>query len=178
MVAVKAGTGPVPLFVPSPIASFVRDQLNTAPGIGLVNTTEGTDEPVQYVWLATALTLGTGLTVMVNEIGAPVHTAPVVGEVTGVTVIVAVSGAFVAFVAVNEAISPLPDAARPMPVLLFVQLNTVPATEPLKVTAVVDEPVQTVWLDTAFTSGVLTTGRMTVANGRQAGSVGFWLSMA
>ncbi len=40
---------------------------------------------------------------------------------TGVTVIVAVIGDVLVFVAVNE-IFPLPDAGKPIPVLLLVQL--------------------------------------------------------
>jgi len=56
-----------------------------------------------------------GLTVIVYVLGVPVH-----GVIVGVTVIVAVIGAPVKFVAVNEAISPTPDAARPIAGLLFV----------------------------------------------------------
>ena len=39
----------------------------------------------------------------------------------GVTVIVAVIGALVVFVAVNDGTEPEPEAARPIAVLLFVQ---------------------------------------------------------
>ena len=46
-VAVNAGTFPVPLFVPNPIASFVLDQAKVAPGTLLVNTTDGTGNPAQ-----------------------------------------------------------------------------------------------------------------------------------
>jgi D-ribose pyranose/furanose isomerase RbsD len=54
-----------------------------------------------------------------------------------VTVIVATTGALVALVAVNDAMFPAPEAARPIDGALFVQLNTVPGTLPLKLTAVV-----------------------------------------
>ena len=50
----------------------------------------------------------------------------------GVTVIVAVIGEVVAFVAMNEGIFPDPFAARPIAVLLFVQINVVPLTGPEK----------------------------------------------
>ena len=50
----------------------------------------------------------------------------------GVTVIVAVIGEVVAFVAMNEGIFPVPLAARPIAVLLFVQVNVVPLTGPDK----------------------------------------------
>jgi hypothetical protein len=46
---------------------------------------------------------------------------------SGVTVIVAVIGAFVLLVAVKEGTSPVPFAARPMFMLLFVQLYVAPA---------------------------------------------------
>ncbi len=56
------------------------------------------------------------------------------------TVIVAVTGAFVAFVPVKDAILPDPLAAKPMLGVLFVQLYTIlpPVVGLLKVTAVVD----------------------------------------
>src|SRR5437868_1076069 len=64
---------------------------------------------------------------------------------TGVTVIVAVTGAFVALVAVNELMFPTPVAARPIEVLLFVQLYMVAATAPLKVIVAVALLLHTVW---------------------------------
>jgi len=57
----------------------------------------------------------------------PVHPFAV-----GVTVIVALIGKIVAFVVVNEGTLPEPLAARPMAVLLFVQVNVVPLTGPDK----------------------------------------------
>jgi hypothetical protein len=55
----------------------------------------------------------------------------------GVTVMVADIGLLVELVAVNDAMFPLPLAASPMEVLLFVQLKVVPATGPEKVMALV-----------------------------------------
>ena len=52
------------------------------------------------------------------------------------------------------AILPVPDAAKPIDGVLFVQVNTVPATAPVKVTAVVGEPLHTTWLPTGFTVGI------------------------
>ena len=73
----------------------------------------------------------------------------------GVTVIVAVTGLDVAFVAVNAAILPVPLAAKPILVVLFVQLYVVPVTvEPVKVTAVVIAFAQTVWSEGFVTEGV------------------------
>ena len=63
---------------------------------------------------------------------------PVVQFVTvGVTVIVEVKGVDPLFVPLKEAIFPVPLAARPMAVLLFVQWYTVPAIAPEKVIAFV-----------------------------------------
>jgi len=53
----------------------------------------------------------------------------------GVIVMVAVMGAVVVLVAVNEGTLPEPLAARPMAVLLFVQVKVVPLTGPDNVVA-------------------------------------------
>ena len=59
---------------------------------------------------------------------------------TGVTVMLAVMGDDVAFVAVNDAIFPLPFDARPIPVLLLDQLKVIipPEFGLLKFIAAVD----------------------------------------
>ena len=63
-------------------------------------------------------------------------------------------GALVGLSAVKLAILPVPLAANPIAGLLLVQLNTVPATVPLKVTGAVAEPAHTTWLTGWFTFGV------------------------
>lgn len=73
--------------------------------------------PLQSVWLATAFTVGRGFTVIVNVVGAPGQPLAV-----GVTVMVAVTGAVPALVAVNEPMLPTPLAPKPMDGVLFVQL--------------------------------------------------------
>jgi hypothetical protein len=88
------------------------------------------------------------LTVIVKVCGVPVH-----GPSTGVTVIVAVIGSAVALVAVNDAMLPLPDAASPIAVFEFVQLNVDPAV-PVKFTAVVAVPAHKVWFAGSVTVGV------------------------
>jgi hypothetical protein len=95
--------------------------------------------PAQLVGLTpdTAI-IGFGFTVMVNVCGVPVQ-----GPSTGVTVIVAVTAAPPPFNAVNDPMLPLPLAASPIDVLLFVQLNVVPAV-PVKFTEVVEPPAQIV----------------------------------
>lgn len=74
--------------------------------------------PAHSVWFAIAFTDGVGFTVMVKLTAAPAQ-AP--GD-DGVTVMVADIGAAVLLVAVKLGILPVPAAARPIAVLLFVQL--------------------------------------------------------
>ena len=83
--------------------------------------------------------MGVGLTVMVNVWAAPGQPAA-----DGVTVIVAVTGALLVLIAVNAGIFPLPEAAKPIDVLLFVQLKVLPPTAPEKVTRFVDAPLHKV----------------------------------
>ena len=75
---------------------------------------------------------------MVNVTGVPLHPFA-----DGVTVIVAVTGVVPILVAVNTGIFPVPFAPSPIEVLLFDQVNVVPVTGPVKLTAVVDAPLQT-----------------------------------
>jgi hypothetical protein len=90
---------------------------------------------------------------MVNVLGVPVQvTVPLIK--VGVTVIVATCTTAVTLVATKLAILPVPLAARPILVLLLVQLNTVPATAPLKFTAEVLEPLHNTCDSTGFTVGV------------------------
>ena len=76
---------------------------------------------------------------MVNVCAAPGQPAA-----DGVTVIVAVTGAVPVLIAANAGIFPLPDAAKPIDVLLFVQLKVLPPTAPEKVTRFVDAPLHKV----------------------------------
>jgi hypothetical protein len=82
---------------------------------------------LQIVFVAAVVTVGAGFTVTVNVAGVPVHPFT-----DGVTVMVAVMGKVVALLTVNDGTSPDPLAARPMAVLLFVQVNVVPLTGPDK----------------------------------------------
>ena len=66
---------------------------------------------------------GVGLTVIVCVIAVPEHAFAV-----GVTVIVAVTGAFVAFVPVNAGMLALPDVPKPIEVVLLDQAYVVPVT--------------------------------------------------
>jgi hypothetical protein len=99
-------------------------------------------------------TWGAGLTVIVKLCGLPLQLIPAL-VTDGVTVIVPVTGALPVFTALKELISPVPPALNPMDILLFVQLYTVPATaEPVKLTAAVAAPLQTICTAGAVTEGV------------------------
>jgi len=64
LVAVKAGTLPVPLPArPMVVAGF--DQVNVAPAVRLVNTEAATTVPSQMVVSAGTITIGVGFTVTV-----------------------------------------------------------------------------------------------------------------
>lgn len=95
------------------------------------------DEPQLFTTVTTGVE-GVGLTVIVNVCEAPVQPLA-----TGVTVMVATCGVIPPLVAVNDAMFPLPNAARPILVLSFVQLKVVPLTPPLKVTAAVEPLLHT-----------------------------------
>ena len=87
------------------------------PVVGLVKLITAVGVPLHNTWLATGFTMGLGFTVIVKLMGVPVQPAA-----PGVTVMVATNGPLVALVVTNGCISPVPEAARPMAVLLFVQL--------------------------------------------------------
>ena len=105
------------------------------------------------------MTVGVGFTVIVKDIGVPVQVCPAKLK-DGVTVIVAVIGAFVVFVAVNTGIFPVPEAPRLILVLLLVQEKVVPETEPVKLMTSVSVPLHLTWLETAETVGIGFTVRL------------------
>ena len=118
------------------------------PVVGLVKLITAVGEPLHNTWLATGFTIGIGFTVIVKVIGVPVQPAAL-----GVTVMVATIGPMVVLVVTNGSISPVPLAARPMPVLLLVQLYVEPGV-PLKVIKAVVTPVQYTLLLTGVTTGI------------------------
>ena len=73
-------------------------------------------DPAHTVWFAIAFTAGVGFTVMVKLTDVPPQPVEI-----GVTVMVAVIGAVVVLVAIKLGMLPVPEAARPMAVLLLVQ---------------------------------------------------------
>ena len=68
-------------------------------------------------------------------------------EYSGVTVIVATTGVVPLFTTMKEAILPVPEAARPILVVLFVHLNTAVLGAPVKLTAAGEKPLKRTLLD-------------------------------
>lgn len=129
LVAVNTGILPVPLAA-SPMLAALLVQAKVVPVTDPPKVIAEVDEPLQYDTLLTCVAVGVGFTLMVKTSGVPEHPFA-----TGVTVIVAVTGAVPVFVAVNDEIFPVPLAPSPIDVALLVQLNTVPNTGPDKLIA-------------------------------------------
>ena len=91
-----------------------------------------------------ATAFGIGFTTTVTVMGEPVQVTPALVKL-GVMVKVTVTGALVVLVNV-PLMFPLPLAAIPVTetVLFLAQLNTVPATLPVRTIVVIDEPEQIV----------------------------------
>ncbi len=131
---------PEPL-TPKPIAGLVFVQLNTVPLTVLLKTTPVVAVPAHKVSSAMADSIGVGFTVIVKLCVLPtqlVGTGPL-----GMMVMVATTGTLLVFTAVNDGIFPVPEAAKPILVLLHAQVKTVFATELTKLTGKVGAPLQT-----------------------------------
>jgi hypothetical protein len=160
-VALNAAISPVPCML-SPMVWLSLSQVNTVLLTVPLKFTAFVVAPAHSVWSALEFTVGLGFTVMLKLFVAPVQPLAV-----GVTTIVAVTGVTPVFVAVKELIFPVPLAARPMVVLLFVHVYTVPVTLPLKFTALVAVPLHLAWSLIFATVGV----GLTVIVNKSAGPV-------
>jgi hypothetical protein len=135
LIAVKEAILPVPL-AGRPIEVLVLVQVKELPLTDPVNVMVFVAAPLHTTWFAGGTTFAFGVTVIVNVFAVP---GQLVAE--GVTVIVAVTGVLPGLIAVKAGIFPLPLAAKPIEVLLFVQLYVVPLTDPVNVTAFVVAPL-------------------------------------
>jgi hypothetical protein len=118
LVAVNDAILPVPEAA-RPVAVLVFTQVNVSPLTGPENETAAVPVPLHTVWLepdSVPVMAGVGLTVMLKLWGVPPQP-----PAEGVTVMVPATGDVPLLVPVNEAMLPLPDAPRPMAVLLFAQ---------------------------------------------------------
>ena len=110
---------PLPDDADNPIAVLLLVQSYTVPATKEpLKTTGAVEDPLHRTWSLVGLTDGVGLTAIVATDDEPAQT-----PFEGVTVIVAFAVTEDVFVAVNEGVPvPVPDAARPMLVLLLVQV--------------------------------------------------------
>ena len=99
--------------------SLVQTCVEVPPEVTVVNSTDA-EEPLQTTWSAGLFTCAVGFTVMVKVLREPSQLTPALVKV-GITVIIASTGEVPVFTAVNEAMFPLPVAARPIPGVSFVQ---------------------------------------------------------
>jgi hypothetical protein len=160
LVPTNDGIFPVPVAAkPMLVALFVQLYTIVPPVVGLLKLTAVVGKLLHNTWLVILFTVAVGFTVYVYVFGVPTQLTPALVNV-GVTVIVAVTGAVVVFVAVKLGIFPVPDATSPMLVVLFVQLYTIVLPIVIgivglvNVTAVVGEALHTTWLATAVTVAV------------------------
>ena len=86
--------------------------------------------------------VGVGFTVMVNVRGKPVQVTPAI-VLLGMMVMVATTGLDEGLIAMKDGIVPVPEAANPIEVLLFVQLKIVPVTNPVKGIGELGSPLHT-----------------------------------
>ena len=121
LVAVNDEMFPIP-DAKSPIdgVSFVQAYVVVPPVLLVPKITAVVLVLLHTTWLVGWITSPVGLTVIVKVFDGPLQLVPPFVKV-GVTVIVATTGAVPVFEAVNEAMLPVPEAARPMLVTSFVQ---------------------------------------------------------
>jgi hypothetical protein len=116
LVAVKEAMLPLPV-AGRPMEAMSLAQLKVAPLTAPVNVTAAVVAVLHNVWSGVVATFGVGFTVTVTICGVP---AQLLAD--GITFIVAITGAALPLTAVKDAILPVPEAARPMPGRLFVQV--------------------------------------------------------
>ena len=119
--AVKTEMSPLPEAArPMLVTSFVQAYVVVPPVLLVPKITAVVLVLLHTTWLVGWITSPVGLTVIVKVFDGPLQLVPPFVKV-GVTVIVATTGAVPVFEAVNEAMLPVPEAARPMLVTSFVQ---------------------------------------------------------
>ena len=119
-IAVNEGISPVP---PEPrpilVLSLVQVYVVT-PEVLLVVKVTDVNEPLHTTWLPGGFISPEGFTVIVKVCDGPIHETPPLMN-NGVTTIVDITGEVPVLMAMNEDMSPVPLAARPMLVVLLVQ---------------------------------------------------------
>ena len=85
------------------------------------NTVAAVAAPLQTTWSVGSMRPGVGLMVKIKPCETPEHVSPFTVEF-GVTTTCAFNGESDGLMAVNGLILPLPEAAKPIPGVLFVQV--------------------------------------------------------
>ena len=149
LVAIKEAIFPLPLAA-NPIDGVLFIQLYTTvpPVLVVLKFMAVVALLLHKDWFGVAFTVAVELTVIVNELGVPTQLTPAFINV-GVTVIVAMTGAVLVLVAVNDGIFPEPLAANPIDGVLFTQLKIILLPAPplvglVKLIAAVDTPLHNV----------------------------------
>lgn len=138
-----------PVGIPVPARLLIHEKV--LPLIDPMKFTGVVLAPLQMLCAGTDATVGAGLTVNVNVAGIPAHPLA-----DGVTTMLLYIGIKVVLAAVNELIVVVPDAPKPIAVLLFVHANVATPTLLVNVSAVVAVPTHIDWApgDTEVTVGV------------------------
>ena len=124
LVAVNEGMLPVPVVEARPTPGLLFVQLYTV--LGIVEPVKIIGSVKRFVHNScerTGDTVGLGRMFMEKLMGVPEQLLE-----TGVTVIKPVMGILYRFVALKAGMEPLPNNGKPISVLVFVQLKTVPGT--------------------------------------------------
>ena len=124
LVAVNEGIFPSPVVEASPTPGLLFVQLYNV--LGIVEPVKIIGSVVRFVHNScegTGDTIGLGRMFMEKLMGVPEQLLE-----TGVTVIKPVMGILYRFVALKAGMEPLPNNGKPISVLVFVQLKTVPGT--------------------------------------------------
>ncbi len=150
LMSVCAGMEVVPLLAAPVIPKgALQVQLKLTPGVVDVKLTAVDVNPEQMVCLDREnWILGDGFTVMVKLEGKPLHKFP-----RGVTVMVAVTGVVPILMGIKAGILPVPFAANPMELLLFVQEYELPV------------PANGIAADATPLQNTLSAGKETVGKG-------------
>ncbi len=136
LTATKEAIFPLPPAA-SPIEGAEFVQLKTVPVTGPLKLMAAVGLLWQTTWLFTVSTAGAGFTVMVYPDAIPAQPLAV-----GVIIICATIGPGPGLVAVKPGMLPVPEAPRPMPVLLLVHEKRVPETGPVNGVAGAVAPLQ------------------------------------
>ena len=125
LTAVKIGIFPFPdAAKPILVLSFVQVYEVVPPVVVLEKVIAVEALPLQIILFVVATKLAFGKTEIINCFVVPLQELLPI-TIVGVTIIVAFKIAVPLFIAVNEGISPVPEAANPIEGLEFVQVNVV-----------------------------------------------------